>query len=256
MSQLIPFDSDGEVQNDAVRLVFNFLNDPALKKISDHSIGGTFPLTEFRPGKGSVGKKFWYCYYAHAVAPNPVLFLAAEDSAKNWPRNLKPEDYPHHPEQAKLVRPKTTFAFDDAKYNRKKISDVKKFIQEHADSAKGVAPISGSEVRKHAWAFASLFGDNKQGYCEHPFAHFENYKLETERHMIKEFIEQCGPEIKNVKYFFGLDNTKKANGTYQFAPNRIRVVLFPSDRAKKHIHTKHKSIMLTEDLERSFPPGS
>lgn len=248
MSKLIPYSrrmSSGPIDQStetALGLVYNFLNEQKLRALSDFSIGGTFPIKDFRLNPKCYAKQFWFCFNKANRDPNQRAFLALEDSWRGWPRNMTEKEIPKKPEAKVLVRPGASFAFDDNHYDRKNIVEVSDFILSHTDRETDVKKISAGDVSKYGRSFVSAFGGKDKKFCRYPLGYFENYELESGVCYIDKFLEQG--EIAYVRYFFGLDKT--------YPSNRIRIVLFP-------VHTDKKALRLIGDnsggmLEASWPP--
>jgi hypothetical protein len=245
MSKIIPYSAreaarkGSKFTETALGLVYDFLNEPRLRKLSDQAIGGTFPVRHFKLNPKCYAKQFWFC---HDKGHRDSVFLAMEDSWRGWPRNMTEREIPRVPEASELVRPSASIIFDDKKYDRRNISEVSAFILDQKDSNKPVKKVSKDEVIQYSRNFVRAFGGKEKRYCKYPLGYFENYELETERLYIKEFMEQ-GP-IQYVRYFFGLDKT--------YTTNRIRIVLFPiqSDRTVLRVSKGEVSGM----LEASWPP--
>src|SRR5579859_3134308 len=246
MSKLIPYSSrtaasKGSAGETALGLVYNFLNEPQLRKMSDLSIGGTFPTAYFKLNPKCFAKQFWYCYAGGSLKPQQRVFLALEDSWKGWPRNMTEKQIPSSPEAKILVRPSAPFAFDDRRYDRKNIADVSDFIQNHEDAPKAAAKITDKEVVKYSRSFVSTFGGIKKKYCRYPLGYFENFELETKRLYIDEFMNQG--EVAYVRYYFGLDKS--------YRTNKIRIVLFPVSANMKPLSLNAGAVGM---LEESWPP--
>jgi hypothetical protein len=245
MSKLIPYSSrtaasKGSAGGTALGLVYNFLNEPQLRKLSDLSIGGTFPVKNFKLNPKCYAKQFWYCYAKGSLRPQQQVFLALEDSWNGWPRNRTEKQMPSSPESKTLVRPSAPFVFDDTRYNRKNIVEVSDFIQNHEDAPKSVAKITDKEVIKYSKDCVSAFGGTEKKYCRYPLGYFENFELETKRLYIDEFMSQG--DVAYVRYYFGLDKS--------YRTNKIRIVLFPVSASKKALTLSAGAGM----LEESWPP--
>jgi hypothetical protein len=245
----IPLFTDPITRENAVSLVFNFLNESALTELSNIAIGGTFPISEFKLSPGYLAKQFWFCYNSVEKDSNRKFFLAIENSSKSWPRNMKEENVPANPENTLLFKPTSTFKFE-GNYTRTVYAEVKAFMENFVDPNKNLTQISSKVVRKYAWSFAALFEENSRGFCEYPLAYFENYDPINKTCFIDEFIAQCSAEIKHVRYFFGLDDTN----TYH--PNRIRIILCPVGADGKIILKKDSKDKDTDTfmLQHSWPP--
>jgi hypothetical protein len=244
------FVSQDMTQSSAVRLITNFLISKETDKFSNLSLGGTFPLRDFELKSSYLAKQFWICYNENAPIQEK-FFLAMEDSSRSWKRDIKVEDVPITPENTSLLRPKSTFTFDST--FPKTEDGVKEFITKFTDPNLNLIPILNKEIRKYAWSFASQFGENASGLCEYPLAYFENYDPVEKVCHIDNFLEQCadssGNDIRYVRYFFGLDESKK------YIPNRIRIILFPVDtNGLVILHTKKNQLVETLMLQHSWPP--
>jgi hypothetical protein len=251
MSNLIPYKNllaaaGGGSNESALDLIYNFLNEPGLKGMSELALGGTFPLKDFQLATGSFGKTFWFCYDRSQKKPAQRIFLALEDSHKGWSRKMTVKEIPGKPENKVLRRPALTFAFDDKNFNRTDKASVDLFIQSHVDANHSSKSIGAADVQKFGKALVSAFGGKAKGkgYCYYPLAHFENFEPESRETHIDNFLSQG--EIHYVRYYFGLDVSKK------HGPNRIRIVVFPVAAERK--------MLLTADggggqiLEKSVPP--
>jgi hypothetical protein len=248
MSNLIPFkktDAVIGVDENAVDLIYNFLNEPGLSTLSHLALGGTLPVKDFVLKIGSFAKQFWFCYDASQKQPHKQVFLAIENSNHCWPPDRKPADYPTSPENEKLFKPTTPFAFDDKNYNRKDKDQVSDFIINHIDPNKSSVSIKRADVKKFGAAMVKAFGGKKEnrGYLYYPIAYFQNYDPITHVCHIDEFMKQ--PNIEYVRYYFGLDKSRKHK------PNRIRILLFPVAGHQKSIS---KFDGTTDVLEKSVPP--
>jgi hypothetical protein len=247
MSKLIPYASrpaagkGGNVGETALGLVYNFLNEPQLRKMSDLAMGGTFPAKYFKLNPKCYAKQFWYCYAKGSLKPQHQIFLAMEDSWKGWPRNMTEKQIPLSPESKALVKPSAPFAFDDDRYDRKNIAEVSDFIQNQEDAPKAVVKVTDKEVVKYSRAFVSAFGGVGKKYCRYPLGYFENFELETKRLYIDEFMSQG--EVAYVRYYFGLDKS--------YHTNKIRIVLFPVSATKKALSPNAGGRGM---LEESWPP--
>src|SRR5579871_5292107 len=128
MSKLIPYSAreaarkGNHSMETALGLVYDFLNEPRLRKLSDLAIGGTFPVRHFKLNPKCYAKQFWFCY--DKDSRRDKVFLAMENSWRGWPRNMTEREIPRVPEASELVRPSTSIIFDDKKYDRGNISDV------------------------------------------------------------------------------------------------------------------------------------
>ncbi len=250
MSKLIPHKSrDSAAQGSgetALDLIYNFLNEPSLSKMSQLAIGGTFPIKDFALAKGAFGKQFWFCFDSAQKKSTQRVFLALENSWKGWSRKMTLKDVPRVPESEKLLRPTAPFSFDDENYDRTDRNSVDRFIHAHIDGPTSSKSITRSEVQKLSKAFVSAFGGNgKKEFCSIPLAHLENFEPESKTLHIDEFLGQG--ESKYVRYFFGLDKSRAHK------VNRIRVVLFPIGSEK----TKMKLTLSGTDvsaLENTWPP--
>jgi len=251
MSQLMPYkklmpaEKKSTGNETVIDLIYNFLNEPSLRKLSALSIGGTFPVSDFVLGKGCFAKQFWYCYDKSQPSAQQQAFLAIEDSWNGWPRNRKESEVPTTPESEILQRPVTPFTFDDENFDRTDITQVDQFIQQHKDVNRLTQPISRAEVKAFGKAFIENFGgkeENKE-FCYYPFAYFENFTPETRQCVIDDFMKLG--DIQYVRYYFGLD-TSKDHGA-----NRIRVVLFPIAKDQTRIQ-KHG--VQNDLIQWSWPP--
>jgi len=246
MSKLIPYSSrttanyGNRAGETALGLVYNFLNEPQLRKMSDLSIGGTFPAKHFNLNPKCYAKQFWYCF-DKGGSKVPQVFLALEDSWRGWPRNMTEKQIPSSPESKTLVKPTSPFAFDDGHYDRRNIADVNDFIQNHEDAPKTVAKVSDKEVVKYGKNFVAAFGGKDKKYCRYPLGYFENFELETKRLYIDEFMNQG--EVSYVRYYFGLDKS--------YRTNKIRIVLFPVSANMKPLSLNAGAVGM---LEESWPP--
>ena len=249
MSKIIPYSSraatveGGSPGETALDLVYNFLNEPALRSLSNLSIGGTFPEHHFKLNPSCYAKQFWFCYSKSNSKPQQRVFLALEDSWKGWPRNRMEKEIPSSPESKSLVRPSAPFIFDDRRYDRKNKAHVSDFIQHQTDAPKTVTKITSKEVTKYARNFVSAFGGTKKKYCRYPLGYFENFELETKRLYIDEFMNQG--DVAYVRYYFGLNKS--------YRTNKIRIVLFPVSASKKamSLNTLDSTGGM---LEESWPP--
>src|SRR6185369_11455140 len=131
--KLMPADRKSNGNETMIDLIYNFLNEPALRALSDLAIGGTLPISNFQLGKGSCAKQFWYCFDESQSSMNKKAFLAIEDSVNEWPRDRKESEIPTMPESELLYRPSTSFAFDDSNFDRSDITQVDQFIQQYKD---------------------------------------------------------------------------------------------------------------------------
>lgn len=250
MSKLIPHKSrDSAAQGggeNALDLIYNFLNEPALAGMSKLAVGGTFPIKDFKLAKGCFGKQFWFCYDAGQKRATQRVFLAIENSWKGWSRKMTLKDLPKFPESDKLQKPSAPFAFDDQTYDRTDRESIDRFIHAHIDGPKSSKVISSKDVQKLSKAFVAAFGGKgKKEYCSIPLGHLENFEPESGTRHIDEFIGQG--DIQYVRYFFGLDKTRSHK------VNRIRVVLFPVGSQKtKLMLTSSGSTM--QALENTWPP--
>jgi len=241
--RLIPADKKSTGNETAIDLIYNFLNEPALRGLSDLAIGGTFPLSSFQLGKESCAKQFWYCY-DHSQA-QPEVYLAVEDSKQEWPRNRKPSEIPTTPEANTLQRPVTPFTFDDQNFDRTDIAQVDRFLQQHKDGNRITKAINCADVKSFGNAFLENFGGKKENreFCYYPIAYFENFTPETSQYVIDDFLK-IG-DIHHVRYYFGLE-TSKGHGA-----NRIRVVLFPIGKEQTRLQGKGG---VNDVLQWSWPP--
>src|SRR6478609_10890985 len=139
--KLMPADKKSNGNETMLDLIYNFLNEPALRGLSDLAIGGTLPLSNFKLGNGSCAKQFWYCFDESQNAMNKKAFLAIEDSVNEWPRDRKASEVPTTPESKTLCKPATTFTFDDTNFDRTDIAQVDQFIQQYKDTNLEVEPI-------------------------------------------------------------------------------------------------------------------
>jgi len=245
--KLMPAEKKSTGNETVIDLIYNFLNEPSLRKLSDLSIGGTFPVSDFLLGKGCYAKQFWYCYDKSQATPQQQVFLAIEDSWNAWPRNRKESEVPTTPESETLRKPVTPFTFDDKKFDRTDITQVDRFIQQHKDGNELAQPISRAHVKELGKAFMDNFGgkeENKE-FCYYPLAHFENFTPETRQCVIDDFM-RLG-DIHYVRYYFGLD-TAKDHGA-----NRIRVVLFPIGKDQTRIQRRG---VQNDIIQLSWPPFS
>jgi len=244
--KLMPAEKKSTGNETVIDLIYNFLNEPALRKLSDLSIGGTFPVSDFVLGKGCYAKQFWYCYDKSQPAQKQV-FLSIEDSWNGWPRNRKESEVPTTPESEILQKPITPFTFDDKNFDRTDITQVDQFIQQHKDGNRYAQPISRAEVKAFGKAFIENFGgkeENKE-FCYYPLAYFENFTPETRQCVIDDFMKLG--DIQYVRYYFGLD-TAKDHGA-----NRIRVVLVPVGKEQTRIQ---KRGVQNDIIQLSWPPFS
>ncbi len=242
--KLMPADKKSTGNETAIDLIYNFLNEPALRGLSDLAIGGTFPLSNFQLGKGCYAKQFWYCYDRKA-SPKQKVFLAIEDSWNNWPRNRRESEIPTTPESDILHRPATPFTFDDQNFDRADITQVDEFIRQHKDGNHLTHAITRAEVKDFGKAFMQNFGgkvENRE-FCYYPLAHFENFTPETRQCVIDDFLK-IG-DVHFVRYYFGLETAK------DHGPNRIRVVLFPVGKEQTRIQGIGGS---NDTLQFSWPP--
>jgi hypothetical protein len=250
MSRLMPYKKlmPAEMKSDgnetAIDLIYNFLNEPALRGLSDLAIGGTFPLSNFQPGEGSCAKQFWYCY--DRSQRSPQAFLAIEDSHNAWPRDRKGSEIPTTPETNVLHRPLAPFVFDDKNFNRADITQVDQFVRQHKDGNQTVRTISRAEVKNFGQAFMEHFGGRKEDreFCYYPLAYFENFTPETGQSVIDDFLQI--DNIQYVRYYFGLETAE------DHGPNRIRVVLFPVGKEQTWIPSTAGACDI---LQFSWPPN-
>jgi hypothetical protein len=231
----------------ALELIYNFLNEPALKELSTLSIGGTFPMKDFQLKKGCYAKQFWFCYDANQKNPQQRIFLALENSWKGWPRNMTLKDLPKAPESATLQKPAAPFAFDDKKFDRKSIDSIDEFIHSHIDGSQTSRSVKKADVQVFSKAFVTTFGGKapQKEYCKYPLGHMENFDPDLKICHIDEFLKQG--EIHYVRYFFGLDKSRGHK------VNRIRIVLFPV--GPERMKLRLTSAGTTADaLESNWPP--
>src|SRR5690348_2104498 len=120
--KLVPATKKTTGNDTMLDLIYNFLNEPALRGLSDLAVGGTLPLSNFQLGQGSCAKQFWYCFDESQGASNKKAFLAIEDSANEWPRDRKESEIPTTPESETLYKPVTSFTFDDDNFDRTDIA--------------------------------------------------------------------------------------------------------------------------------------
>ena len=177
--KLMPADKKSNGNETAIDLIYNFLNEPALRGLSDLAIGGTFPLSDFQLGKGSCAKQFWYCYDSSQA--HPQVYVAIEDSKHEWPRNRKSSEIPTTPETSVLHRPVTPFTFDDQNFDRTDIAQLDRFIHQHKDGNQETKAINCVDVKSFGDAFLEKFGGKKENreFCYYPLAYFENFTPET-----------------------------------------------------------------------------
>jgi len=241
--KLMPADKKSTGNETAIDLIYNFLNEPALRGLSDLAIGGTFPLSNFQLGKGSCAKQFWYCYDRSQTQQE--VYLAIEDSPKEWPRNRKAKEIPTAPESEILHRPTTSITFDDLNFDRTDIAQIDQFIQHHKDKNQSSRAISRAEVKNFGEIFITQFGGKKENkeFCYYPMAYFENFVPETGQWVIDDFLKIGN--IQYVRYYFGLE-TSEGHGA-----NRIRVVLFPIGYDRKRIQ---RAGVTNDVLQWSWPP--
>jgi hypothetical protein len=241
--KLMPADNKSTGNETAIDLIYNFLNEPALRGLSDLAMGGTFPLSYFQLGNGSCAKQFWYCYDKSRTQQE--VYLAIEDSPNEWPRNRKAAEIPTTPESEILHRPTTSFTFDDLNFDRTDIAQVDQFIQHHKDENQSSRTISRAEVKNFGETFIAQFGGKKEEkeFCYYPMAYFENFVPETGQRVIDDFLKIGN--IHYVRYYFGLE-TAKGHGA-----NRIRVVLFPVGKEQVRVQAVGGS---NDVLQFSWPP--
>jgi len=225
-------------------LIYNFLNEPALRGLSDLAIGGTLPLSNFQLGNGSCAKQFWYCLDESQNSLNKKAFLAIEDSVNEWPRDRKESEIPTTPESELLYRPATSFTFDDSNFDRTDIAQVDQFIQQYKDTNLHTDAIRRSDVKNFGKAFVENFGGKKENreFCYYPLAYFENFTPETGQYVIDDFMKLG--DIEYVRYHFGLE-TSEGHGA-----NRIRVILFPVGKDLTKLSTGGTNNV----MQMSWPP--
>jgi hypothetical protein len=243
--KLMPAEKKSNGNETMIDLIYNFLNEPALRGLSDLAIGGTLPLSNFQLGKGSCAKQFWYCLDESQSSSNKRAFLAIEDSVNEWPRDRKESEIPTTPESEILYKPVSSFTFDDANFDRTDIAQVDQFIQQYKDTNLHTEAIRRNDVKQFGKAFMENFGGRKENreFCYYPLAYFENFTPETGQNVIDDFMKLG--DIQYVRYHFGLE-TSEGHGA-----NRIRVILFPVGKEL----TKIQSIKRTNDvLQMSWPP--
>jgi hypothetical protein len=241
--KLLPADTKSNGNETMIDLIFNFLNEPALKGLSNLAIGGTFPLSNFQLGEGCCAKQFWYCF--DQTPTKEKVFLALENSKSEWPRDRKPSEIPTVTESENLYKPLSSFTFDDGNFDRTDITQVDQFIQQHKDENQFAEAVSRGDVKKFGKAFIKNFGGKKENreFCYYPLAYFENFTPETGQYVIDDFMKLG--DIHYVRYYFGLE-TSKGHGA-----NRIRVILFPVSKEL----TRIQSFKRTNDaLQMSWPP--
>ncbi|HCW08641.1 MAG TPA: hypothetical protein DGG95_14880 [Cytophagales bacterium] len=207
----------------ALDLIYNYLNEPGLRGMSDLTLGGTFPTEIFRLSKIAFGKQFWYCY----DRKNEKVFLALEDAYYGWSRKMTVKQIPSLPDNDVLHRSGITFAFDDKHYDRTNKTDVDRFMRSHVDPPRASRTINSRDVVRLGKEFVKTFGgkQRRKEYCYYPLGYFENFQLETKRCILDEFLAQG--KFKYIRYFFGLDKTPGHKA------NRMRIILFPVDNKSK-----------------------
>jgi len=242
--KLVPASKKTTGNDTMLDLIYNFLNEPALRGLSDLAIGGTLPLSNFKLGEGSCAKQFWYCFDESQSTLNKKAFLAIEDSPNEWPRDRKPSEIPDAPDSELLYKPVTSFTFDDVNFDRTDIAQIDRFIQQYKDTNLNTEAIKRSDVKKFGKAFMENFGGRKENreFCYFPLAHFENYTPETGQYVIDDFMKLG--DIQYVRYHFGLE-TSKGHGA-----NRIRVILFPIGKDLTKLSTNGSN----DVMQMSWPP--
>jgi hypothetical protein len=243
--KLLPAEKKSTGNETVIDLIYNFLNEPSLRALSNLSIGGTFPVSDFLLGKGCYAKQFWYCYDKNQPTPQQQVFLAIEDSWNGWPRNRKESEIPTTPESETLRKPLMPFTFDDKNFDRTDITQVDRFIQQHKNGNQLTQAISRNEVKQFGKAFIENFGgkeENKE-FCYYPLAYFENFTPETRQCVIDDFMKLG--DVHYVRYYFGLDTSKGHR------PNRIRVVLFPVGKDQRRLVGTSG---VNNIIQQSWPP--
>lgn len=242
--KLMPAERKSNGNDTMIDLIYNFLNEPALRGLSDLAIGGTLPISSFRLGQGSCAKQFWYCFDQRQTSLHKKIFLAVEDSVNEWPRDRKASEIPTTPESEILHRPAASFTFDDRNFDRTDIAQVDQFIQQYKDANLHVETIKRGDVKKFGKAFMENFGGKEENreFCYFPLAYFENFTPETGQNVIDDFMKLG--DIQYVRYHFGLE-TSEGHGA-----NRIRVILFPIGKDLSKLSTNGSN----DVMQMSWPP--
>ncbi len=215
-------------------LIADLLNKPALTKFSSsYASGGTLPARFLKTSSDSDGIIFWFCF---KPGKNPELFLAFEHLKEFDIYNM-----PKQPASDYLIRPQTTFRINNQKKDVAFISD--QIQQQEMNTKMSVTYIDKASVLTYLNSFDSLMNvmrDSKgEKYNEYPFSYFR----ESKDGLLKQFLNQAGEE-GYVNYYFGLDETMKAN--------RIRVMLLAASPSVKGSTARIKTDALA--LQHSWPP--